>query len=155
MKIERDGDGSLRLSNTHAVWRVLLLLMAGGAVGSWLAGAFPAEDWRGQIGLALAVGGPVLFALWLQDSVWLFDRHRQLVTWTRSRLVGGDSGTFRFREVRGVAIQSGTNYEEYASDPLAYRVVLGVPNGELPLSQGYGDRTEAERVAAAVRDALA
>jgi hypothetical protein len=154
MKMERDGDGSLRLWKSYGAWRVLLLLMAGGALGSWLTGSFPTEDWRGQIGLALAVGGPVLFALWLQDSTWAFDRGRRLVTWTRSRLVGRASGALPFGAVRGVALQRGTNYEDYPKEPHVYRVVLAGSGGDLPLSQGYGDRAEAERVAAAVREAL-
>jgi hypothetical protein len=113
MKMERDGDGSLRLWQSNGVWRVLLLFMAGGAIGSWLTDSFPTEDWRGQVGLALAVGAPVLFALWLQDSAWTFDRARRLVTWTRSRLA-----------VRGVAIQRGTNYKDYLKEPHVYRVML-------------------------------
>jgi hypothetical protein len=155
MKIERDGDGLLRLSKTCAVWRVLLMLLAGGAIGSWLTGSFPAEDWRGQVGLALAVGAPLLLALWLQDSVWTFDRGRQVVTWTRSRLVGRECGALPFAKVRGVAIRTGTNYEDYPKDPHVYRVVLAVSGGDLPLTQGYGDQEEAQRVAAAVREALA
>jgi hypothetical protein len=155
MKIERDGDDLLRLSKTYRVWRVLLLLLFGGAIGSWLMGSFPAEDWRGQVGLSLAAGGPLLLALWLQDSIWVFDRGQQRVTWTRSRLVGCDSGALPFHAVRRVAIQRGTNYEDYAKDPHAYRVVLAVSGGDLPLSQGYGDRAEAERVAAVVREILA
>jgi hypothetical protein len=34
-------------------------------------------------------------------------------------------------------------------------VVLAASGADLPLSQGYGGRAEAERVAAAVREALA
>jgi hypothetical protein len=155
MKIEREDAGLLRLSKSQGAYRVLLLLLAGGAIVSWLMGWFPAEDWRAQVGLALAVGAPLLFALWLQDSVWTFDRGRQVVTWTRSRLVGRECGTLPFARVQGVAIRTGTNYEDYAKDPHAYRVVLAVSDGDLPLSQWYGGREEAQRVAAAVREALA
>jgi hypothetical protein len=155
MKIERHDDGSLRLSETYRVWRVLLLLMVCGAIVSWQMGTFPTEDWRGQVGLALAAGGPLLFALWLQDSLWAFDRDRQLVAWTRSRLMGQNSGAFPFREVRGVALQSRTNYEDNPKEPHVYRVALAVSGGNLPLSQGYDDQAEAEQVAAAVREALA
>jgi nucleotidyltransferase/DNA polymerase involved in DNA repair len=80
---------------------------------------------------------------------------RRLVTRTRSRLVGRACGALPFGAVRGVAIQRGTNYEDYPKEPHVYRVVLAASGGDLPLSQGYGDRAEAERVAAAVREALA
>jgi hypothetical protein len=154
MKLEWEEDASLRFAETRGGWRVVLLLMAGGAVGSALAGSFPLDDWQGWVGLGMAVGVPVLLALWLEDSHWTFDRARRVAVWKRSRLLWETTGEVSFDSVRGVTIQTGTNNEDYPRDPHVYRVALALPGRALPLTQNYGDREKADRVADAVREAI-
>ena len=154
MKIDVIDDDCLRLSQTHSLWRILLMLMSGGVCLSASADLFTLEGWQEQMEFAATVLAPLLIALWLQDSVWTFDCLRQRAFWKRSWLLWESSGSMAFDRVRRVVIQVCENSEEYARDRHAYRVALGLLGEELPITQNYGERQQAERVAAVVREVL-